>query len=74
MEEPYEHLKCVLALLAKHQLYANKRKCQLRQTEIEYLGHIISKKGVAADQTKIKEMCVGLTPKILDLHGFLSLS
>ncbi|XP_022883504.1 uncharacterized protein LOC111400320 [Olea europaea var. sylvestris] len=43
--------------------------------EIEYLGHIILKKGVAADQIKIKVMCDGPSPRNLrDLHRFLGLT
>ncbi|KAK4394129.1 hypothetical protein Sango_1883700 [Sesamum angolense] len=43
------HLKKVMELLKKHQLYAKKSKCSFAQLKVEYLGHIISWEGVAID-------------------------
>ena len=48
-----------------HRLYANAKKCQLGQQEIEYLGHVISHEGVAADSSKIEAVMEWSSPKSL---------
>lgn len=68
------HLTLVLQTLAAHQLYANHKKCLFGQERLEYLGHIISSKGVAADGTKIAAMLQWPSPRLLrELRGFLGL-
>ncbi|KAL2480924.1 putative mitochondrial protein [Abeliophyllum distichum] len=75
LKEHCEHLKCVLRLLEEHQLFANKNKCQFGQSKVEYLGHVISKDGVAADQSKIKATCDWPSSHGLkELRGFLGLT
>ncbi|KAL2491946.1 Uncharacterized protein Adt_27574 [Abeliophyllum distichum] len=54
LENHYELLRLVLKLLRKHQLYAKHTKCSFRQTQIEYLGHIIFRAGVSAYPKKIE--------------------
>ena len=39
------HLKIVLEVLQSHQLYAKQSKCAFGCAKVEYLGHIISRKG-----------------------------
>lgn len=74
-EEHEEHLRQVLEVLKKHQLYANRKKCEFGSSSIEYLGHVISKEGVAADEGKIRAMTEWREPKsIKDLRGFLGLT
>jgi hypothetical protein len=41
------HLREVLLILLDHKLLAKMSKCSFAQNQIEYLGHIISDKGVA---------------------------
>lgn len=43
------HLREVFNVLHKNQLYLKKSKCSFGQSSVEYLGHIVSKDGVAAD-------------------------
>ena len=52
----------------------NISKCCISQRRLEYLGHIISKEGVVADQAKIEAMLKWPTPRTLrELRGFLGL-
>ncbi|CAN7135413.1 unnamed protein product, partial [Brassica rapa subsp. narinosa] len=69
------HLAEVLNLLQRHQLYANRKKCQFGCEQIEYLGHVISAEGVAADTEKIKAMVEWKQPRnVKALRGFLGLT
>ncbi|XP_028554071.1 uncharacterized protein LOC114580489 [Dendrobium catenatum] len=75
LQDHITHLGVVLTTLLEHQLYANQKKCSFAQKEVEYLGHIISESGVAADTTKIEAMVKWPTPKSLKgLRGFLGLT
>ena len=74
-EEHEENLKAVLEVLRTHKLYANRKKCEFGSSSIEYLGHIISKDGVAADEGKIRAMVESVEPKtVKELRGFLGLT
>ena len=48
------HLVEVLSLLAQHHLVANRKKCSFGLTFVEYLGNIISAKGVEMDPSKVR--------------------
>lgn len=51
------HLEQVFAALRTHKLYLKASKCSFAQESLEYLGHIISSKGVATNPSKIEAMC-----------------
>ena len=75
MSEHREHLATVFAVLQKHQLYINLKKCSFGQNQLEYLGHIISVDGVAVDPTKVQAMLSWPQLKTLKaLQGFLGLT
>ena len=52
-EEHEEHLRIVLQVLREHRFYAKFSKYDFYQPQIQYLGHIISKAGIAVDQENI---------------------
>jgi hypothetical protein len=62
-EEHEHHLRMVFQVLRKHQLYAKLRKCSFYQKQIRYLGHIISKDGIAVDCEKIEAIREWPVPK-----------
>jgi len=70
-----DHLILTFQLLQQHQLHAKLSKCSFAVQEVEYLGHIISKHGVATDPKKIEAMLNWPIPKtIKHLRGFLGLT
>ena len=75
MEDHAMHLKLVLLVLIDHQLYAKMSKCIFVVPEVEYLGHVISGKGVQTNPKKTKAMKDWPMPKTLKaLRGFLGLT
>jgi hypothetical protein len=48
------HLRIVLELLNKEQLYAKFSKCEFWLSEVQFLGHIINSKGIHVDPIKIE--------------------
>jgi hypothetical protein len=55
-EEHARHLRGVLTHLREHQLYAKFRKCAFWLEEIQFLGHVLSAKGIAVDPSKVKDI------------------
>ncbi|XP_026384082.1 uncharacterized protein LOC113279619 [Papaver somniferum] len=50
------HLREVFLILESHQLKVKLSKCSFGTERVEYLGHIISRGGVEADPSKIRDM------------------
>lgn len=70
-----DHLRLVLQTLRAHQLFAKMSKCSFAQHSISYLGHIISRNGVATDSEKTHVMSAWPTPtSATELRGFLGLT
>ena len=44
----------VLGKLREHQLYAKFSKCEFWLKEVGFLGHVISKEGIAVDPAKVE--------------------
>lgn len=75
MEEHSQHLQTVLKTLVQNQLVVNKKKCEFGQEAVAYLGHIVSAKGVAVDNDKVRAVLEWQQPKNLkELRGFLGLT
>ena len=53
-EEHGEHLRLVLGILREKQLYAKLDKCDFWLEEVQFLGHVINKDGVAVDPSKVE--------------------
>ena len=72
LEEHLQHLKLVFQVLQQHKFYVKLNKCQFAITSIEYLGHIISDKGVATDKSKTAVLLQWPIPtNLTELRGFL---
>lgn len=75
MAEHNTHLRAVLQVLREHKLHATLSKCSFGQSEIEYLGHIISAHGVATEPLKISIIQQWPTPKtVTELRAFLGMA
>ena len=75
LEDHLAHLRAVLAQLRQHQFYLKASKCSFGQSHIEYLGHVISHKGVATDASKTTAMLHWPVPTtVTELRGFLGLT
>nr|GEZ67953.1 putative reverse transcriptase domain-containing protein [Tanacetum cinerariifolium] len=53
-EEHEEHLKLILELLKKEELYAKFSKCEFWIPKVQFLGHVIDRKGIHVDPAKIE--------------------
>jgi len=53
----------MLQTLREHQIYAKYRKCYFYKNQIQYLGHLISSKGIVVDPEKIKTIMEWPIPK-----------
>jgi len=65
-QEHEKNLAKKLQFLREHKLYANLSKCDFFQSQIHYLGHIVSKEGILVDHKKIKSIMEWLNPKDVD--------
>ncbi|GKF50050.1 putative reverse transcriptase domain-containing protein [Tanacetum coccineum] len=53
-KEHEEHLKTILELLKKEELYAKILKCEFLINTVKFLGHVINSSGIHVDPTKIE--------------------
>ncbi|PHU11616.1 hypothetical protein BC332_18546 [Capsicum chinense] len=73
--EHLDHLRKVLMVLRYERLFAKMSKCSFGQSQVEFLGYIITLQGVPTDPTKIDVMVNWPKPKSLkSLRGFLGLT
>ncbi|KAJ0494369.1 putative nucleotidyltransferase, Ribonuclease H [Helianthus annuus] len=75
LEEHVSHLKLTLNLFREHHLFAKRSKCSFGGGTVEYLGHLISKDGVATDPKKVEAIQNWPQPmNVKQLRGFLGLA
>ncbi|KAD6120027.1 hypothetical protein E3N88_11298 [Mikania micrantha] len=53
-EDHEQHLRLSLELLRNEKLYAKFSKCEFWMREVQFLGHVINKKGIHVDPAKIE--------------------
>ena len=72
LPEHVQHVRAVLQLLIKYQLYAKAEKCEFHTTSTTFLGYIISPGGVAMDEKKVNAVLNWPEPTTLkELQRFL---
>nr|GEU36818.1 putative reverse transcriptase domain-containing protein [Tanacetum cinerariifolium] len=70
-----EHLKLILELLKKEELYAKLSKCEFWISKVQFLGHVINNKGIHVDPTKtesVNDWASHMTPT--EIRQFLGLA
>nr|GEZ04411.1 reverse transcriptase domain-containing protein [Tanacetum cinerariifolium] len=63
-KEHEEHLKAILELLKKEELYAKFSKCEFWIPKVQFLGHVIDSQGIHVDPAKIESIKYWASPKI----------
>ncbi|GJX90239.1 putative reverse transcriptase domain-containing protein [Tanacetum coccineum] len=74
-QEHEEHLKIILELLKKEELYAKFSKCEFWIPKVQFLGHVIDSKGIHVDPAKIESVKDWTSPKTpTEIRQFLGLA
>ena len=70
-----QHLEAIFEMPQNGEFYLKKSKCLFAQETIEYLGHVVSSKGVNPEPSKIQAMVQWPTPRtVRELRAFLGLT
>ncbi|GKB89058.1 putative reverse transcriptase domain-containing protein [Tanacetum coccineum] len=64
-KEHEEHLKAILELLKKEELYAKFSKCEFWIPKVQFLGHMIDSQGIHVDPAKIESIKYWASSKTL---------
>ncbi|GJU92661.1 putative reverse transcriptase domain-containing protein [Tanacetum coccineum] len=62
-KEHEEHLRLILRLLKKEELYAKFSKCEFWLSKVQFLGHVIDSEGIHVDPAKIESIKDWASPK-----------
>ncbi|KAL4280950.1 hypothetical protein GQ457_03G018240 [Hibiscus cannabinus] len=74
-DEHAEHLRIVLQTLRDHQLFAKFSKCEFWLSEVAFLGHVISAKGIMVDPKKVQTILDWQPPRnVGEVRSFLGLA
>nr|GFB27005.1 putative reverse transcriptase domain-containing protein [Tanacetum cinerariifolium] len=74
-KEHEEHLKAILELLKKEELYAKFSKCEFFIPKVQFLGHVIDSQGIHVDPAKIESIKDWASPKTpTEIRQFLGLA
>jgi hypothetical protein len=69
-----KHVRSILEIMRKKNIYINRDKCSIVQREIKFLGHRISRDGVKISDDKVKALREIASPKTKkELHSALGL-
>ncbi|GJY56547.1 putative reverse transcriptase domain-containing protein [Tanacetum coccineum] len=69
------HLKLILRLLKKEELYAKFSKCEFWLSKVQFLGHVIDSEGIHVDPAKIESIKDWASPKTpTEIRQFLGLA
>ena len=73
-EEHFDNLREVLQRLRAAGLKLNKEKCQFGRTELQYLGHTVTERGVATDPEKVQAIArIPAPTNLRELRRFLGM-
>nr|GEZ10662.1 RNA-directed DNA polymerase homolog [Tanacetum cinerariifolium] len=64
-KEHEEHLRQILKLLKKKELYAKFSKCEFWIPKVQFLGHVIDNQGIHVDPAEIESVKDWTSPKSL---------
>ena len=70
-EEHADHLRTVLQILRDRKLYAKLSKCEFWKSEVKFLGHVVSKQGIAVDPAKVEAVMNWERPTSVTEQKFL---
>nr|GEZ51583.1 putative reverse transcriptase domain-containing protein [Tanacetum cinerariifolium] len=74
-EEHEAHLKTILDLLKKEELYAKFSKCEFWLKEVQFLGHVFNREGIHVDPSKVESVKNWKTPEPpTEICSFLGLA
>nr|GEZ76331.1 putative reverse transcriptase domain-containing protein [Tanacetum cinerariifolium] len=74
-KEHEEHLKAILELLKKEELYAKFSKCEFWIPKVQFIGHVIDSQGIHVDLAKIESVKDWTSPKSpMKIRQFLGLA
>nr|GFA72704.1 putative reverse transcriptase domain-containing protein [Tanacetum cinerariifolium] len=74
-KEHEEHLRTILKLLKKEELYAKFSKCEFWIPKVQFLGHVINSEGIHMYPAKIESIKDWVSPKLpTEIHQFLGLA
>ncbi|GJU66958.1 putative reverse transcriptase domain-containing protein [Tanacetum coccineum] len=74
-KEHVEHLKLIMELLKKEELYTKFLKCDFWLSKVQFHGHIINSEGIHVDPAKIESIKDWALPKTLtEIRHFLGLA
>ena len=74
-KEHEEHLRIVLQILKDRKLYAKLSKCEFWKEEVKFLGHMVSKGGIAVDPSKVEAVMEWERPTtVMEVKSFLGLA
>ena len=73
-EEHLAHLRRVFERLTEAKLYVKLPKCEFMRSEVKFLGHVVSAKGVKPDPAKVQVIEEWKTPgSVSEVQSFLGL-